>query len=81
MDSKWYEEYLKTGERKYIKKYWTGSKCNENISSWEYLVDGLIIIDDHKHLAYLNTYKEELEEEFKFNISTSQERSIFMAYN
>ena len=81
VDSKWYEEYLKTGERKYIKKYWTGSKCNENISSWEYLVDGLIIIDDHKHLAYLNTYKEELEEEFKFNISTSQERSIFMAYN
>ena len=81
VDTKWYEEYRKTGERKCIKKYWTGSKYNENISSWEYLVDGLIIIDDPKHLAYLNSFKKDLEEEFKFNISTSQERSLFMAFN
>ena len=81
VDSKWYEEYWKTGKRKCIKKYWTGSKNTKNIASWEYLVDGLIIIDDPKHLAYLNSYKKELEEEFKFNISTSREKSLFIAYN
>lgn len=81
VDSKWYEEYWTTRNRKCIKKYWTGRKYDESISSWEYLVDGLIIVDDPKQLSNLNSYKKELEEEFKYIISTSQEKSLFMAYN
>jgi hypothetical protein len=46
VDSKWYDEYLKTKTNKYIKKYWTGHKHDESISNWEYLVDGSIMVDD-----------------------------------
>jgi hypothetical protein len=81
VDSKWYDEYYKTRTKKYIKKYWTGQGHDENISNWEYLVDGLIIIDDIKHLAYLNSFKKELEDEFKYHIGASEERSLFIAYN
>lgn len=79
-DSRWYDEYDELRSRKCIKKYWNGQKYDENISTWEYLVDGLIIIDDPKGLNCVNSLKEELEEEFNYRISSSQRKSLFMAY-
>lgn len=81
VDSKWYDEYYKTRTKKYIKKYWTSHRYDERISNWEYLVDGLIILDDPKHLAYLNSFKKELEEEFNYHIGASEKKSLFIAYN
>jgi hypothetical protein len=81
VDSKWYDEYYKTRTKKYIKKYWTGQSHNESISNWEYLVDGLIIIDDLKNLAHLNSFKKELEDKFKYQIGASEDKYLFIAYN
>lgn len=81
VDSKWYEEYRKTKNKKCIKKYWGGIKYDEKISTWEYLVDGLIVADDPKQLVYLNSCKEELEEELKCKIGNSSEKSLIIAYN
>jgi hypothetical protein len=80
VDPKWYEGYRQTRTKKYIKKYWTGQTYNEGILNWEYLVDGLIIIDDTKNLAYLNSFKKEIEEEFKYQIGASADKSLFIPY-
>jgi hypothetical protein len=80
VDSKWYDEYRKSGSKKFIKKYWKEYKYDESNSSWEYLVDGLIIVEDQKNLLYLESFKKELEEEFNYKISTSPEKSLFVAY-
>lgn len=81
VDSKWYEEYLKTKNKKCIKKYWAGLKYDEKSTSWEYLIDGLIMIDDPQKLVYLDSCKGELEEELKCKIGTSSEKSLIIAYN
>lgn len=83
VDSRWYDDYCNTGSRKSIKKYWTGQKYNEYIPSWEYLLDGLLIVDDPERLSYLNSMKAELEEEFKYKISLSQDKEkwLVVAYN
>lgn len=83
VDSRWYDDYCNTGSRKSIKKYWTGQKYDECISSWEYLLDGLLIVDDPEGLAYLNSMKPELEEEFKYKISPfeDKEKWLLVAYN
>ena len=83
VDSRWYNEYYDTRSRKSIKRYWTRQKNDENTSSLEYLVDGLITVDDPERLVYLNSMEAKLEKEFKYKRSSSQEKEkwLFMAYN
>jgi hypothetical protein len=83
VDSRWYDDYCDNKRRKSIKRYWNGQKYDEYTSSWEYLVDGLIIVDELKGLAYMNSMKTELEQKFKGKISGSQEKEkrLIMAYN
>jgi hypothetical protein len=64
-DTQWFEEYYKTECKKCIKKYWTSRKYEDNVNSWEYLVDGLIVVDDPSGLEYVRSIKLEEDERLK----------------
>jgi len=52
-DSKWYEEYCRTGDEENIEKYWRGVQFGDTPDSWEYLVDGRIQVNDIEKLKYI----------------------------
>jgi len=62
-DPKWFERYWNEENDEYIKNYWLGEPSGSNTPAWEYLVEGMIEVDDPKmktitqsgpHRKYLN---------------------------
>lgn len=63
VDSAWYSEYWKNRSKKYIKRYWMSKPYKENTDCWEYLVDGLLVVDDPEGLEWIRSRREELDQE------------------
>jgi hypothetical protein len=52
-DSKWYEEYCRTGDERNIENYWKGVQFGDTPDSWEYLVDGRVQVNNVEKLKYI----------------------------
>lgn len=63
VDSAWYDRYWEYKHKKYIKNYWRSKPFKENTDSWEYLVDGLLVVDDPEGLKYIRSRKDEIDQE------------------
>ncbi len=45
-DYKWYDKCYAEWNPQYIENYWRSIQCDEGANNWEYLVDGLIMVND-----------------------------------
>lgn len=54
-DYKWCEIYYDEKNPQYIENYWRSLPYDNGVNNWEYLVDGLIMVDDPDGLRTLRT--------------------------
>lgn len=66
-DQQWLEKYYNEPNNEYVKNYWDGVTYNEKCTSWEYLLEGTIIltnleeaklIDEHVMKDFLIEYEQ-----------------------
>lgn len=78
VDHKWVNKYFEEPNKDYIKKYWTGIAYNEDFPSWEYLLEGTIIMkdkiqilemDDRIKSEYPQIFNQIMEERQKLDIN------------
>lgn len=55
VDTTWFDLYCETRERDYAINYWNGTP-NENMSTWEFLVEGCIEAIDSKEIEHIRKY-------------------------
>ncbi len=53
VDARWYEEYCRNRDEKYIENYWSGVPFMEDTNTWEYLVDGVVKVKDQEKLQHI----------------------------
>jgi hypothetical protein len=56
VDTKWFELYCHDAKAEYIEKYWSSAACDPAAPTWEYLVDGMIEVDDPEGLAHIREF-------------------------
>jgi hypothetical protein len=56
VDTKWFELYCREPKVEYIEKYWSSAPFDPPSPTWEYLVDGLIEVDDPEGLSYIRSH-------------------------
>jgi hypothetical protein len=56
-DSKFFEEYVKSKDRKIIEKYWNGEKFSQDSQyHWEYIFEGVLDIKSEEQLADIKKF-------------------------
>jgi hypothetical protein len=50
VDTSWFDKYCDDPNQKYIEQYWQAVALNSNVPKWEYLVDGVIEVNDPQGL-------------------------------
>lgn len=64
-DYKWIDRYRDETNLQYIEDYWLSRQCDEGVNNWEYLVDGLIMVDDPEGIGALRQlWSEEGSDDF-----------------
>ncbi len=53
VDTKWFDLYCHDPKPAYIESYWSSVAFDSATPTWEYLVDGMIEVDDPDGLAYI----------------------------
>ncbi len=53
VDTGWFDRYCREAKPEYIKNYWASIPINKAAPTWEYLVDGMIELDDPEGLEYV----------------------------
>lgn len=53
VDVRWYEEYCRNHDEKYIENYWNGSPFSDGTNTWEYLVDGVVKVKNQERLQHI----------------------------
>jgi hypothetical protein len=56
VDTKWFELYCLDPKPEYIEKYWTSTPSSGSALTWEYLVDGMIEVDDPASLEHVRKF-------------------------
>lgn len=56
VDTAWFERYLQNPRPEFIDQYWASTPASHDCSTWEYLVDGMIQVDDPDLLSYIRTH-------------------------
>lgn len=52
MDTKWFELYCSDPKAEFLERYWSSAPFNGAPPNWEYLVDGVIEVDDPASLEH-----------------------------
>jgi len=55
-DTRWFDLYCQDQNPDYIDKYWSSVACDTNSPTWEYLVDGVVEVDDPEGLAHIRKF-------------------------
>jgi len=50
VDTSWFDLYCTDSKQEYIEKYWQGAELDPKVPKWEYLVDGVIEVNDPEGL-------------------------------
>ena len=56
VDFTWFDNYSEEPKAEYIENYWKSIPYDENVPTWEYLVEGFIKIIKPKDLEYIHKY-------------------------
>ena len=56
VDHKWIDKYLQTPNEEFAKKYWGGEPFEEGIPSWEYLLEGSIMMTNVNGIAEIEQH-------------------------
>lgn len=56
VDTKWFDLYCHEPNPEYIEKYWSLAALDPAAPMWEYLVDGMIEVDDPEGLAHIREF-------------------------
>ncbi len=56
VDTKWFDLYCHDPKPEYIENYWLSRPFDPETPTWEYLVDGMIEVDDPDGLAHIRDY-------------------------
>lgn len=59
VNTHWFDEFIRTGDQEYAHRYWVGEAAPQK-GSWEYLLDGEIVISDPEQLKYIRNYGSKL---------------------
>lgn len=55
VDIKWFDEYFENKKKEFVENYWKGIPFSESEASWEYLVEGIIKINNGQDLDYIRS--------------------------
>ena len=56
VDTKWFELYCGDPKSEYLERYWSSAPFNAAAPTWEYLVDGMIEVDDPASLEHIRKF-------------------------
>lgn len=56
VDHKWVDKYFAEPNEDYIKNYWNGMQHNEDFPSWEYLLEGTIIMANSEQMLEIDNH-------------------------
>jgi len=55
-DTRWFELYYQDPKPEYVESYWSSTAFDDLTPTWEYLVDGMIEVDDPAGLKYIREF-------------------------
>ena len=53
VDTKWFEKYRNDPNPEYIEKYWKSIPYDEDVPTWEYLVEGMIKVNNLEDIEHI----------------------------
>jgi hypothetical protein len=56
VDTRWFDLYCHDPKSEYIEEYWSSTPCDPAGPSWEFLVDGMIELDDPEGLEHIRQF-------------------------
>lgn len=56
VDTAWFDRYVDNPNPEFIRQYWRSVPSFQDCTTWEYLIDGMIQVDDPDGLAYIRKH-------------------------